>query len=118
MVSKILGWIWLTWGIIFLLRPQALKTFLRKKASKKVKRFLFMLTIAIAFLFIVAGLESEGVWAKVFMLFGIIAIIKGFFLLKGNISDRLMQWFGRQPLGLYRIMAVAYIILGIIFLKA
>ncbi|MBU2541626.1 MAG: hypothetical protein KJ593_06965 [Candidatus Omnitrophica bacterium] len=117
MIVKILGWLFIIWGIVFFLKPEWLKNKLLKKTTKKVKRYLFALAIVIAFLFIVAGLEASGLWAKVFMLFAIVAIIKAFLLLKGKATDRLLEWFSKQPVKLYKSLAVIYIIMGIIFLK-
>lgn len=116
MLIKILGWIWLLMGVLFLSNPGWLRERLQKKSIKKVKRFLFSVAISFGFFFIMAGLTSGGLLSKVVIIFGVISICKAAFFLKAKASEAILIWIRRQPLYFFRICALLYIIFGIFFI--
>ena len=116
MIATILGWVLIVMGTLFLLKPQALKNRLQKKGLRKMKRYLFFLTISVALLFIGAAGNVPGLWGKILLIFGIIGIIKAFFLLKAKAAEKMMNWFFTKPLSLFRLGGCLYLLIGLLIL--
>ncbi|RKY30406.1 MAG: hypothetical protein DRP74_07090 [Candidatus Omnitrophota bacterium] len=116
MLLKLLGWFWITSGVIFLIKPEMLRKRLQKKSVKKLKKILFAVVLAFSFLLIAASLRSEGILAKVIMLIGIIGIFKGFFLLKAKSSDKIIEWYANQSLIFFRVSACLQVVIGVLIL--
>ncbi len=116
MLAKILASFFVIIGIWFLLKRESLRRKLQRKSKKILRRYLSAVALFFGLLFISAGWKTPGVVAKIFTIFGILAIIKGFFLLKAKISDKLIEWWTNQPVFIYRIWASMYIIIGILLL--
>lgn len=116
MFATILGWFWIVMGIFFLWKPEILKKKLNRKSLRKIRKYLFVLAVILGILLIKAGWGYEGALAKIIVILGILAIFKGFFLLKSEITGRMMEWWGQKPLIFFRFGACVYIIIGIMIL--
>lgn len=116
MLVKILGWFWISMGILFLLKPELLRKRLQKKGFKKFKKYLISLILVLSGLLIAAAWKAEGLLAKVVMVFGIMGIFKAFFFLKAKGAEKLVEWFADKPPILFRLGATFHIALGIIIL--
>lgn len=119
MFLKILGWIWLVTGIIFLVKPEWFKNSLQKKGIKKVKRFLFGITLVVGILFIKASFQFEGAIAIILLVIGIIGLLKAFLFISGKAADKMIEFFADKPLKFFRIAACGHIAfaLFLIFIK-
>lgn len=117
MLAKIIGWLWIGSGALFLLKPNILKNKLQKKGLKKVKKILFSLAVTAGIFLIIASGKMDGILSKVMAILGIVAILKGIFLLKSKLSEKLLNWAGSQPLLYFRILACLYILIGIVILS-
>ena len=117
MLIKLLGWFWIITGILFFLRPEMLRKRLQKKTLKKLKKYLFLIVIALSLFLIAAAWKSEGLLSKIVMVLGIIGILKGFFLLKAKAAEKILEWFIKQPLIFFRFCAALQVIIGIIILR-
>jgi len=111
-MAKIVGYIWIILGIIWILRPGAFRERLRRKASRKLRRVfygaLFIFGIAIAG----SLLRINGFLPRVMGILGILLIFKSLFLYFSRASDKLWEWWGRQPLPVFRLQALGVIIIG------
>ena len=116
MLVKILAWFWIITGIVFLFWPQILKKRLQKKSYKIVKKYLFSIAIFFGILLITAAWRAEGGLAKLLFILGLIALFKGIFLLKAKTSEKIIQWYAKQPDKIYRIFAGCQIGLGLAIL--
>jgi len=103
MLMTLLGWFLVVMGVFFFLRPSALRDSLRKKSYKKIRGLLFLVTLAAAGLFISAGWQMQGGWAKVVLILGVIGILKAFFILKAKAAETLVTWFAGRPLVFFRM---------------
>ncbi len=117
MFVKILGWFWICMGILLVLKPEILKKRLQKQAFKKIKKYILALTIVLSVLLIKVALASQGVLAKVILIFGIFGIIKVFFFLKAGAMEKMTEWFADKPLIFFRLGACVHIIIGILILN-
>ncbi len=118
MLTKVLGWFWITIGIIFLLKPEILKRRMQRKSAKKLKKFMFMIAVTLGTLLIVSGWKfpGGGVLSKIIIIFGIIGIIKGFFFLKTKAIEKIVEWYSQKPLIFYRISASVHVLIGVVIL--
>ncbi|MFC1780762.1 hypothetical protein ACFLZ8_00675 [Planctomycetota bacterium] len=89
---------------------------MRKKAIRKIRRYLFAGAITLGILLISTGCKYEGLLPKILVLVGIIAIFKGVFFLKSRAADKVTEWILRQPLVVFKIFAVCQIILGLLII--
>jgi hypothetical protein len=103
-------------GILFLLYPESLRKRLRKKALRKIRRYLFACAIALGILLISTGWQYEGLFPKILILVGIIAILKGVFFLKSKAADKVTEWILKQPVIFFKIFAACQIILGFLII--
>jgi len=117
MFIKLLGWIWVITGIIFLIFPGMLRKRLQKKSIKRIRKFLFLIVISLSLLLISAAWKSQGALAKLVMILGIVGLFKGFFLLKAKAAEKIIEWFIKKPLIFFRIWAAAQVLIGAIILK-
>jgi len=60
--------------------------------------------------------KIEGILSKILMIIGIVGAVKAFFLLKSKVAEKLAEWFSRQPLILFRIGGLAYLMVGLAIL--
>lgn len=90
MLISIFGWLWIIAGTIFMLKPQMMRNRLQKKGMKKLRKYFFLLSIILGGLLISAGWHYEGILAKLIVVVGIIAIIKGLILIKAKAADKMV----------------------------
>jgi uncharacterized protein YjeT (DUF2065 family) len=116
MLAKLLGWLFIIAGILFLLKPQMLRKRFQKKSLKALKKYLFVIVMFLSILFITAALRTSGILSKILLVLGIVGIFKGFFFLKAKIAGRIIEWYGKQSLAFFRFFASLYILSGLIIL--
>jgi len=112
MLLNIIGWFYIIFGVIYLIKPNWLQGRLKKKSTKKLKRIFFALAFIIGALLIKATWGMEGLIPKIIMVIGIIAIFKSVFFLKAKSSEKLIQWWMDRPINFYRIWSVGMLAFG------
>ena len=116
MLIKLLGWAWIIMGIIFLIKPEMLRNRLQKKSVKKIRKYLFAIVLALSSIILSIAWNTEGILAKIVFAFGVIGIFKSIFLIKVKTSEKLIEWFIKQPVKFFRVFAFAQIVFGIMLL--
>jgi len=116
-IVKIIGFIWVIWGILVLIKPEILRKKLQTKGSKKLKKNLFLLTLFLSITLIIASLKASGLLPKILLVLGIIGIFKAFIFLKSKASDRLIAFSASLPLTVYRAGGALYIVIGLSIVK-
>ncbi|MFH1359946.1 MAG: hypothetical protein ABIJ41_02795 [Candidatus Omnitrophota bacterium] len=117
MILKILGWIWILSGILWLIKPEYLRNRLKKKSYKQVRGWIFVLALAVGVLLMNAAGNLHGVLAKFIFILGLIAVFKGFFFLKAKAAVHIYDWFLKQPMKFFRLWAGIEIVIGALFLS-
>ena len=117
MLIKLFAWLWIIMGIISIIKPQFLQKRLQKKATKKLKKILFLITLCVAVALILASFKVAGLLPKIIMLIGIVGIFKAFFFLKSKSADKIIEWTAKQPLNFFRAGGAIYVIIGVIILN-
>jgi uncharacterized protein YjeT (DUF2065 family) len=112
MILKIIGWFWVSSGVIFLIFPEFFRSLLKLKGYWKIKHWFFGIACLMGFLLIKATWDKPGLAAKVLMICGVIAIFKGVFYLKHKAAERLIEWITNQPQSNLRLWATAQIVFG------
>ena len=116
MLVSILGWFWVVTGVIFLIWPNFLKKRLQKKSYKIIRRYLFVVGIFLSVMLISIGLKATGAISKIILVIGLIALIKAVFLIKTKAAERLVEFFLKQPLIMFRLWALVQIAIGVLIL--
>ena len=114
MFSYIIGSFFILMGIFSLFYPEFLRSRLRRKAVRKVKRYLFFGAFSLGILLISAGWKQNGILPKIIVLAGIIIILRGMFFLRTKVSDKVAQWILDQPEHFLKTFAVSQIIVGLL----
>ncbi len=117
MIAKIIGTIWVIWGILILVKPEILQKKLQTKGLKKLKKNLFLLTLFLSITLIIASFKAEGLLPKVLLVLGIIGIFKAFIFLKSKASDKLIAFSSNLSLTVYRLAGAVYIAIGFSIMK-
>ena len=117
MIAKIIGLVWVIWGIVILIKPEILRKKLQTKGSKKLKKNLFLLTLFLSFTLIIASFKADGLLPKVILVLGISGIFKAFILLKSKASDKLIAFLSNLSLTVYRSGGAFYIVIGLSIMK-
>ena len=116
MFSYIIGSLFIMLGILFLLYPESLRKRLRKKALRKIRKYLFAGAITLGILLISTGWKYDGLLPKILVLAGIIAIFKGVFFLKSRTADKVTEWILKQPVIVLKIFAMFQIGFGLLII--
>ncbi len=117
MIAKIIGLIWIVWGILILIKPEILRKKLQTKGSKKLKKNLFLLTLFLSITLIIASFKASGLLPKTLLVMGILGIFKAFIFLKSKASDKLIAFSSSLPLTVYRAGGSLYIVIGLSIMK-
>jgi len=117
MIAKIIGLIWIVWGILILIKPEILRKKLQTKGSKKLKKNLFLLTLFLSITLIMASFKASGLLPKILLVLGIMGIFKAFIFLKSKASDKLIAFASSLSLTVYRVGGALYIAIGLSIMK-
>lgn len=112
MLLNIIGWVYLIFGALYLIKPDWLQSRLKKKSTKKLKRIFFAIALFMGILLIKATWGMEGLIPKIIMVMGFIAILKALFFLKAKAAENLIQWWIDRPTSFYRICAIGMLAFG------
>ena len=117
-MARILGALWLVVGILWLMRPQALKNRLKRKISRNIRWTVYGSLFAFGVIMIGSLFKTEGLLPKIIVILGIILVVKSVFLFLSKTSDRLWKWWAESPLIVFRLQAAVMIIIGIMLIRA
>lgn len=117
MLIKILGWLWLIMGLVFLLKPEMMRNRFKKMGLKRLKKIAMWLSLFLGLLIVKATWGIPGLLAKIVMILGIVAIIKSIYLFKAKAADKMIQVILDKPVEFFRACAIGYIIVGAIILS-
>jgi len=115
-VVKIVGIVFVFVGIVYLLKPGVLKSFI--EFFKKGKRIYFvgLLRFVLAVIFLLAANQCERTW--VIIVFGILFMISGLlvFTLGAKRLNSILDWWQRQSSVLLRLMALIALAIGAVII--
>jgi len=117
MFFRAIGILWIGLGIWWIMRPQGLKRRFAKKLKRTRRRLLFFIIIAIAGLFLSAARYAHGVIANVFLIMGVLGIIKALFFFSSKAIDKAIDWWAERPLWVWRVWAGSFVLIGLLFQK-
>lgn len=116
MFTKIIGYFLVFFGIFFLIKPALLKNRLQKKAARKIRKYLFLASLILGVMLISAAWKHHGLLPKLILIIGIIFIFKGFYFLKSQSSEKVVEVIIKQPVLYFRIYAALQIAIGLAML--
>ena len=117
-MAKILGIIWVILGILWLARPEALKSRLKRKMSRRIRLTIYGLLIVLGILMMGTAIKAQGFLPKIAGIVGALLVIKAVFLLLSKASEKLWSWWAEQPVLIFRLQAAFIIAVGVILILA
>lgn len=115
-VVKIAGIVFVFIGILYLLKPGVLKSFV--EFFKKGRRIYFvgLIRFVLAVIFLLAANQCKRVW--VIIVFGILFMISGLlvFMLGTKRLKSILDWWQKQSLLLLRLVAVIILAIGAVII--
>jgi uncharacterized protein YjeT (DUF2065 family) len=115
---KSLGILIVLIGIVYLLKPDMPKLLI--EFFKKGKRIYIagIIRLALAVLFLVAARQCRHFW--VIFVFGIILLLSGLliFVLGPKKLRTILEWYQRQSITFYRVIAVIAVVIGAVIIFA
>jgi len=115
-LATIVGVFFVLLGFLSFLYPEALRRRLRRKALRKLRWYFFAATFSMGLLLISTGWKYEGLLPKILVVGGVIAVLKGLFLLKSRAADKVTEWILNRPVLHLRLFAACQIALGLLIL--
>jgi len=112
MLAKILGILWIGLGLLWLLKPAALKNRLQRKMNRKMRFVVYGFILVFGFLMIGSVIKTPGLLSKAIGVIGMIVAIRAIMLITSKTSEKVFEWWGNRPLGFYRIWALCMLIIG------
>ena len=113
MVIKIIGWIWLTTGIVLVLIPGILRWQIQRKSKKIIRRYLFAAALLPAALLVAIGFKINGIVPKLVMIVGLFILIKIVFSFKSKAAEKVIDFLKKQPLMFFRLLALVQAVIGL-----
>lgn len=116
-MAKILGIIWVVLGVLWLIKPEALKNRLKRKVNRKMRWTIYGFLIVFGILMVGSVIKIPGFLPKVVGVIGAILVIKGILLFFSKASDKLWAWWAERPLFYFRIQALIILAIGIMLIS-
>jgi len=116
MISYIIGSLFIIFGLIFIFKPMLLKQKIINKSTKKIKKYLFLISLIVGILLISSAWEYHGLIAIIISILGVISIFKAFLFLKSNITEKVVTVIEKQGALFFRIYALIMIALGVLII--
>ena len=114
MILKIIAWVWIVTGVLFLLMPSLFRWYVKKKSYRGLRKILLINGIVLAIWFIRAvSVITNTLHRRLLIAAGILLLIKLFFFLKSRLGKRALEWLGGLPLGIFRLAALVQTALGV-----
>ena len=117
-MARILGVIWMILGVLWAVKPALLRDYLKRKISRKVKWIVYGFLLVFGMLMIGSVIKAPGILAKVVGIVGIVLVIKVIVLMMSKTSEKLWEWWLKQPLIVFRLQAIVLIVVGVMLYLA
>ncbi len=113
-LTKFLGAFWIALGIWWLIQPTALRTWFRRKISRKARITLFGFAVIFGIHLLGVSVASSGILPKIAGFFGILLLLKGFILMTSKTLDEIAEGLAGLSLDALRLWAAGIFVAGIL----
>jgi hypothetical protein len=108
------GWAYMILAIWWFFRPKRIRNVFERSFRRKMRWLLVVVTFAVGGVIFGAGRDIGGWVGTLLVVIGIVALLKGLFFLSGKASDKVFDWWAKQPDSVYRAAAVVMFIVGLL----
>ena len=116
MLAKILGFIWILAGLLWIIKPEILKNRLKKKMNRKMKWPVHGFILVFGFLLIGSVIKAEGLLPKLIGLIGMLIAIRAILWITSKTSEKILDWWAEKPLSFFRLWALFIFGIGVLLL--
>lgn len=116
MIVNILGIIWVALGLLWTVRPQMLRKRLIKKMSRKMQWAVYGFVLVLIFSLLGVVIKAQGFFLKITGLIGIFIAVKGIFLFKFKISEKILGLWVEKSLLFFRVWGIVVLISGMLLI--
>ena len=116
MITKILGFMWLILGIIWVAKPKVLQNRIQKKMTRKLKKLVFGFVLILSFSIVGTIVKADTLLIKIIGIAVLVFVVKGIFLLTSKTSEKLIEKLQKSPIKLFRIWGAIFLVVGLVML--
>ena len=116
MLLKIVGVLWILFGLLWLIKPEIFRNRIRKKMNRKMRWIVFGFILMFGIMMMSAIFKAEGFLPKVVGIIGMIIAIRAIMLLTSKTSQKVFDWWGERPLKYFRVAAFIIFAIGVMLM--
>ena len=113
MLAKITGTIWILLGLLWLIKPEALKRRLKKKMSRAIRWTIYGFIFMLGFLLIGSIIKLNGMLPRMIGLIAIIVIVRFLMILTSKTSEKVLSKLAERPVIFFRLWALFILATGV-----
>ena len=118
MLYKLLGCLWIVLGLLWLIRPAALRDRLKKKLNRKIRWIAYGFIAIFALSLIGSIIKAQGFFLKLIGIIGIIITIRAILLLTSKASERVLGKLAARPLWYFMVAGLLILAIGLILFNS
>jgi len=118
MLSNIIGYISILLGVLWFIKPEALRNRLKKKINRKMKWVIYGFIIVFSIFLIGSAIKAQGLIMKIIALVGMFIAIRIIMMITSKTSEKMLEWLATRPVIFFRIWALFVILFGIMLIVA
>jgi len=116
MLSKLLGAIVLVSGVVWLIKPRALKNRLSRKMNRKLRFIIYGFAITFGLLIIGSVITAPGLVSKVVGIIAMVITIKLIMVVTSKGSEKLSDWMAKKPVAFFRLWAAFTVLFAVMLI--
>jgi len=118
MLSNILGYFWIFFGLLWLWKPHLLRTRAGRKTARKVKWPLFIFTLFLTGNLLNVVFTFKSIFVKIAGVIGIFFMLKAILGLTSKATGTFLSRWSDLPLFVFRVIACFSILAGVLLARA
>ncbi|MEE8359832.1 MAG: hypothetical protein V3S04_02770 [Candidatus Omnitrophota bacterium] len=116
MFYKMLGIIWVILGMLWMIKPDYLRSRLQRKMTRRVKWIVFGFLLTFCFMMIGSIVKAPGAGVKIAGIIGIVITARAIILITSKASQKIIGWWTAKPLVFFRIWGLVVFATGLMFM--
>jgi len=116
MLLKIVGVLWILFGLLWTVKPEMLRNRLKRKINRKVRWIVFGFILVFGIMMMGSIFKTSGLLSKIVGIIGMIIAIRVIMLLTSKTSEKVFEWMARRTVRSFRIGAFLIFVIGVMLM--